>query len=135
MKKSSEAWNRSSDEFDTVESLMECHRVLGARRSFQGYTGLCDESYGIHLVWTNPGASLDLYEQLFFALHASNWFPRPLGIVLWSVLHVLLVVGDSFFPDSVRYHRPDTSISVEHHSNMFPSVSYGCCRVATSMFT
>lgn len=48
-------------------------------------------------VCINPAAHLSLYEKLRLALHASTWFARPLGIVLWSVLHVMLVVAGSAF--------------------------------------
>lgn len=33
-----------------------------------------------------------LYQRLCFDLLASSWLPRPLGIVLWSTLHVMLLI-------------------------------------------
>ena len=45
----------------------------------------------IHVGFTGTEI-ITTYTRLRFALHASSWFPRPLGIVLWSVLHVLLLV-------------------------------------------
>lgn len=47
--------------------------------------------YEIHVRF--DGANIALSERLRFALQASTWFPRPLGIVLWSVLHASLVVA------------------------------------------
>lgn len=51
--------------------------------------------YEIHVCFTSPVSDISLYNRLRFGLPASTWFPRPLGIVLWSVLHVLLIVGRS----------------------------------------
>lgn len=38
---------------------------------------------------------LTSHERLRFALHASTWVPRPVGISLWSALHLVLLVGGS----------------------------------------
>jgi len=45
----------------------------------------CEDSPAAH----NPS----LYERLRFGVLASAWVPRPIGMLLWSVLHVLLTVG------------------------------------------
>jgi len=45
------------------------------------------QEYSIHIV-----GSTNFYTHLQFSLLASTWFPRPLGVCLWSVLHVLLVI-------------------------------------------
>ncbi|KAG0562280.1 hypothetical protein KC19_9G133200 [Ceratodon purpureus] len=50
-------------------------------------------SYEIHVCFNSPDFRITPYGRLRFALLASTWFPKPLGILLWSVLHVLLVVG------------------------------------------
>jgi len=42
--------------------------------------------------------NLNLYNRLRFGLLASSWLPSPLGIFLWSALHVmLLIVGGPAF--------------------------------------
>jgi hypothetical protein len=51
------------------------------------------QSYDVHVCVSGPGAQITAYHRLRFALQASSWFPRPLGIALWSALHVLLLVG------------------------------------------
>ncbi|KAG0602391.1 hypothetical protein M758_10G011400 [Ceratodon purpureus] len=30
-------------------------------------------------------------DRLRFGLHCSSWLPRPLGVIIWSVLHLLLI--------------------------------------------
>jgi len=45
------------------------------------------EEYVIHVE-----ESTNFYTSLRFSLLASPWFPRPLGLAMWSVLHVLLVL-------------------------------------------
>lgn len=54
---------------------------------------LVRQSYDVHVCVSGPGAQITAYHRLRFALQASSWFPRPLGIALWSALHVLLLVG------------------------------------------
>lgn len=74
---------RSRGEFKSRLSVaMEC------RKKFT-------EKYEIHVCFTSRISDLSLYNRLRFGLLASTWFPRPLGIALWSVLHVLLIVGGS----------------------------------------
>jgi hypothetical protein len=43
----------------------------------------------VHVV----GASSSFYENLRFAMLASSWLPLPLGILVWSALHLLLVLS------------------------------------------
>ncbi|KAG0609942.1 hypothetical protein M758_6G200700 [Ceratodon purpureus] len=38
---------------------------------------------------------MSCHERVRFAILASSWFPRPLGILLWVMVHVLLVVVGS----------------------------------------
>jgi hypothetical protein len=54
---------------------------------------LVRQSYDVHVCVSGPGVQITAYHRLHFALQASSWFPRPLGIALWSALHVLLLVG------------------------------------------
>lgn len=58
---------------------MECRKVESVEQSFE-----------IHVCFTD---SATIYERLRFGLQASAWFPRQWGIVVWSALHVLLIVA------------------------------------------
>ncbi|KAG0587043.1 hypothetical protein KC19_2G136600 [Ceratodon purpureus] len=59
---------------------MECRKVLVEQASW--------DEYEVHVV---VGSS-SLYQTLRFALLASSWLPLLLGILVWSVVHLLLVV-------------------------------------------
>ncbi|KAG0587045.1 hypothetical protein KC19_2G136700 [Ceratodon purpureus] len=48
------------------------------------------DEYEVHVAVV--GSHTPLYLRIRFALLASSWLPSPLGILAWSVLHVLLVV-------------------------------------------
>jgi hypothetical protein len=74
---------------DRVDEGTESWVVECTRRSEE----LVGQSYDVHVCVSGPGAQITAYHRLRFALQASSWFPRPLGIALWSALHVLLLVG------------------------------------------
>lgn len=50
--------------------------------------------YKIHVHLLSDVPDLSLYTRLHFGLNTSSWFPRPLGIHLWSALHVVLILQE-----------------------------------------
>ncbi|KAG0589980.1 hypothetical protein KC19_1G061200 [Ceratodon purpureus] len=59
---------------------MECRKVQEQASS---------DEYEVHVVVVGSSSS---YQSLRFALLASSWLPLRLGILVWSVVHLLLVV-------------------------------------------
>ncbi|KAG0628892.1 hypothetical protein M758_1G060000 [Ceratodon purpureus] len=59
---------------------MECRKVQEQASS---------DEYEVHVVVVGSSSS---YQSLRFALLASSWLPLLLGILVWSVVHLLLVV-------------------------------------------
>ena len=58
-----------------------------------GKKELVDQSYKILAHVRGPGATIPAYARLRFALLGSTWLPKSVGMLVWSALHVLLVVG------------------------------------------
>ena len=58
-----------------------------------GKEELVDQSYKILVQVPGPGATIPAYARVRFALLGSTWLPKSVGMLVWSALHVLLVVG------------------------------------------
>ena len=58
-----------------------------------GKIELADQRYEILVSFNSRGATIPVYARLRFALVGNAWWPKPLGMLLWSVLHVLLLVA------------------------------------------
>ncbi|KAG0559813.1 hypothetical protein KC19_10G131100 [Ceratodon purpureus] len=57
------------------------------------YRNNVNQTFEIHVCVSDSSAGIATSERLRFALLDSPWFLKPFGIVLWSLLHVLLVVA------------------------------------------
>ena len=58
-----------------------------------GKKELMDQSYKILAHVSGPGATIPAYARLRFALLGCTWLPKSVGMLVWSALHVLLIVG------------------------------------------